>query len=184
MPTNFYGEVIPTTIPLETPKEPYNQVSQDSRAIIEVDMNEVNLTLFQVIHRTRKVIDELSSDRQIAIYFVSGFKAHNTYDFWNEYFDYISSIPNLSRITIVYRGYIHLQNLGFFFIGCPVLLNKSCKIVFDSNQLFDIMKLLSQDPQIYGKFTSRFLGFYRNLSYIVSEDLNELSLLGFTFSTF
>lgn len=186
--TNFYGERIPNKTPigtpLETPKESYNQLSQDPRIIVEVDMNEANLTLFQVIHRTRKVIDELPADKEIGIYFVSGFKAHNTYDFWNEYFDYLQSIPNLERLTVIYRGYIHFQNLGFFFIGCPIILNKSCKLVFDSTQLFEIMKLLTQEPEIYGKFTSRFLGFYRNFNYIVGEDLTELQLLGFTFSTF
>jgi hypothetical protein len=182
--TNFYGEIIPDRIPLETPKEPYNQLSQPQRVIVEVDMNETNLTLFQVIHRTRKVIDELPDDSQIAIYFVSGFKNHNTYDFWNEYFEYLGTIPNLGRMTIIYRGYIHFQNLGFFFIGCPVLLNKGCKVIFDSAQLFEIMKLLGTDPGIYGKFTSRFLGFYRNFNYIVGEDLRELQLLGFNFQSF
>lgn len=186
--TNFYGEIIPDKtsvgMPLETPKEPHNQLSQDQRVIVEVDMNEANLTLFQVIHRTRKVVDELPSDRQIAIYFVSGFKQHNCYDFWNEYYEYLQCIPNLERLTIIYRGYIHFQNLGFFFIGCPVILNKSCKLVFDSRQLFDIMKLICHDSGIYGKFTSRFLGFYRNFNYIVSEDLTELQLLGFQFQTF
>lgn len=184
MPTNFYGEVIPEKIPVGAPVEPQEQLSREQRVIVEIDMNETNLTLFQVIHRTRKVTDEFPLDRQIGIYFVSGFKAHNTYDFWNDYFDYIATIPNLERITIVFRGYIHLQNLGFFFIGCPVLLNRGCKLVFDSNQLFEVMKLFANDPQIYGKFSSRFLGFYRNFTYIVSEDLNELSILGFEFSTF
>lgn len=181
---NFYGEIIPDKVPLETSKDPENRLSQPQRTIVEVDMNESNLTLFQVIYRTRKVIDSLPDDAPIGIYFVSGFKSQNCYDFWNEYYDYLSSIPNLGRISIIYRGYIHLQNLGFFFLGCPVILNNSCKVIIDPSQTYEIMRLFSKDTEIFNKFNSRFLGFYKDFNYIVSDKLQELEILGFSFQTF
>jgi len=184
MPTNFYGELIPPSGPLGTNQSVSNEVSQPSRITIEVDMNEANLTLFQVIHRTRKVIDEVPEDAPITIYFVSGFKQHNTYDFWNDYFRYLQSIPNLDRMLVVYRGYIHLQLTGFFFIGCPVYLSADCKVILDSANLFDIMRFLANDAETFNKFTSRFFGFYKSFNYIVMEDLTELSILGFKFQTF
>jgi hypothetical protein len=155
-----------------------------SNPVLEIDMNEVNLTLFQLIHRTKKIIDSIPEDAGITIYFVSGFKNHNTYEFWNEYFNYLNSIPNPGRLLLIFRGYIHLQNLGFFFLNVPVMLSRDCKIIYSSANLHEILNLLSANREIYNNFSSRFFDFYRKFTYFVSEDTNELSILGFTFQTF
>lgn len=151
---------------------------------LEIDMNESNLTLFQVIQRTSKFLNQFDSEKQLSIYFVSGFKQNNVYDFWNEYYLYLKNIPNPERLTIIFRGYLHLWNLGIFFLDIPVIVNKDCKIIYDKSKLHDILEGLSDNIEIYQKFSRRFLDYYKNMNYIVINDLSELQKLGIEFQTF
>lgn len=184
--TNFYGEPIPLKSAPPSPLKPnmlQDQSIEPKRIIVEVDMNEPNTTLYRTIQKTKAKIDEIPDDIPVTIYLVNGSK-ENTYEFWNQYFEYLNTIPNLERLNIIYRGFIHYENLGFFFLNCPVILSNSCELIYDSRRLFDIMKLLSTNQSTYQKFTSRFLGFYKNFTYIVIEDLTELNILGLNFQVF
>lgn len=183
MATNLYGEKIgEKTPPLN--EDPIIQPglieASEPDVILHIDMNQTDLTLSILIQKTKEIVDKIESDKILGIYLVSGFKEFHVYDFWNDYFEYLQNIEN--RIAIIYRGYLHFQNLGFLMTNEDNAILKGSKLIYDSKKLHEIMNLFSKDQRIFNNFSSRFLGHYKNYHYFVLEDLNELQLIGFNFS--
>lgn len=168
---------------LSKQEEPKPVSSDDtSIPVIEIDMNEPGLTLFKIIKRTNEVILNTPDDRQIRIYFVSSETL--SYTFWVNYFEYVATLPNPPRLVIIYRGFLHFENLQLFLLDIPVLVNSNCNLIYRKERLHDILNNISKNVEIRQNFLKRFFEYYKNLDYFTSDDLTELQVLGLEFQTF
>ena len=166
--TNLYGEplvakteTVVTHVALQpdlTPQE-----------LVEIDMDDPNLTLCKIIKSTRSVVDQLSNDIPVGIYLVSTMDVGH--QFWDDYFKWVETLPNPT--VLLFRGNLQLHYCRFFLIGKNVQLLPGVKLIYNSFKLDKYLEMFSCDRELFNNFCQKYFDEYKNIRNIIM-DIDEL----------
>jgi hypothetical protein len=163
--------------------------------IVFVDMDKH--TLLEMIQAVRTVANRVADfkekypsirlDEHLHVYMVSGRNANDTID-WESFYDYLKSAETDTgmKVSIVYRGFMHLNSLGFMLRGFKVQVSKQSKLVYEAAHLHDFLAMLTTNPSLYAQFTDRFQTRFMEwgrTAFIVPDGINEMGFL-FKFETY
>lgn len=146
--------------------------------MLDIDMDNVDLTLFHLIKKTQDILDSLPENEYLGIYLVSG-SSYSVNNFWDDYFAWV--IDKGFKVKWFVRGKLHFQNIGFLLSNNPVFILSGTTLMYDASRLNQVLKTLSQDRDLFQNFMTRYLELYKNY-FILQLDFSELTFIGLKFN--